>query len=67
MALIAAWEAIAVDDLGPGAAEGTRSYKITTVAETPDGTLHMVAAICDLTPEQLENWRASMDGKRVQP
>lgn len=67
MGIVAAWELLATDDLGPGEDEGTRRYRISTVAESPDGTLRFVQTVTDLTPGQLQRWERSMDGKRVQP
>lgn len=67
MSLIAAWELLAVDDLGPGVEEGTRRMKVSTVAHLPDGGMQFVQARVDLSPEQLDVWVRTVAGRQVEP
>lgn len=48
MTLVAAWELIALDDQGDG------TQRVTAVAEVLDGSLRLVSAEVQLSPEQAE-------------
>ncbi len=53
--LVASWEHLSTDDIGPGT-EGKRRVKVTAVASLSDGTLRMVAARVEMTPDELRRW-----------
>lgn len=65
--LIAGWELLATDDEGPGAEPGTRRMRISTVAHMPNGDMRFVQARCDLSPQQLDTWIATVSGRQVEP
>lgn len=67
MALVASWEVLAVDDVGPGCCVGTRLYRVSTVATLHDGTMTPAQVDVSMSPAALEAWMGAVGSKPVTP
>lgn len=67
MPLLASWEVLAIDEIGPGGQPGQRRFHIWTIATTTDGDLQPVNVTRDVAPEVMVRWAAARGHGKVTP
>lgn len=67
MPLVASWEVLEVEDLGPGCCPGARRYRLHAVATTEDGTMRSTSVEVSCSPAAFDRWRAEVGSRPVTP